>query len=135
MTASIHTRLNRIHQEFANVVVDSRRGREFVAAQMEALELGSEAHDQWSAALSEAIEVVATDDRHSESAFLKLFLLPDRNTIAVFFSDVHSAAAASLLTRLRSALAEKVDVFPIGTRLVRQHRKEAGGELGVVPRA
>ena len=135
MAASVQTRLDRIRNEFAIVVADSGRGREFVAAQMVALKQGSEAHDQWSAALPDTVEVVATDDRHSESAFLKLFLLPDRNTLAVFFSEAHSVASASLLARLRSALAEEVDVLPIGTRIARDRKEQNGAGLGVVPGA
>ena len=120
MTASIQARLGRIRGEFAIVLTDQQRGAEFVAARLEGLEPGSGERDKWLSALPDAIEVVATDDERSETSFLKLFLLSDR-TIAIFFSDIHREDSATLLTRLRSALEDHVDVLPIGTRLSRQH--------------
>ncbi|HEU4672461.1 MAG TPA: hypothetical protein VFS32_06130 [Candidatus Limnocylindrales bacterium] len=125
MTASIQARLGRIRDAFATAVTDSRRGAEFVAARLVGLEPGSEEHDRWLAALPDAIEVVATDDERSDSAFLKLFLLSDR-TVAVFFSDAHRADSASLLARLESALDDRVEVLPIGTGLSRRPARDAG---------
>ena len=116
-------RLRQIQSAFANVIASAKAGREFVAAQLEDLEVGSHEHSRLLKCLPEAIEVIATDDTRSDSEFLKLFLLPARKTIAVFFSRAHRDASDLLLARLQSTLSEPIEVrVPPNTKVVRKRR-------------
>ncbi|MHC4401058.1 MAG: hypothetical protein ACYTG0_15385 [Planctomycetota bacterium] len=112
MHDSVEERIARIRGEFRTVVTDPARGREFVAAQIQHLPRESEEHKSWLAVLPDAVEVIATDDPHSDSSFLKIFLLSDRKPIAFFFSVIHENDSRGLFARLQAALGEEVDVWP-----------------------
>ena len=110
---TIEERIARIRSEFAVVVVDPARGREFVAAQIERLSPGEE-EDRAAllAAMPDAHELVATDDDRSDLEFLKVFLLPGWRPLVAFFSAEHQEGSRNLLARFEAALGEEVDTWP-----------------------
>src|SRR5690242_6086938 len=93
--------VRRLQREFGNVIVDQQRGVRYAAELMlDARRRDTSADaDRLSEALGDALEVVATDDVHSDDAFLKLFLVPGEYPVARFFTDAHQRGSAALLER------------------------------------
>ena len=110
MKSTVDDRIQSLEATFESVFVNPALGREFVAAQLERHKVGDEVHTALLRAMPEAVEVIATDDAHSDARFLKLVLLPGMPTVVVFMSDVHRQASESLLVRLRTALGGEIEV-------------------------
>lgn len=95
-----------LESEFGHVIVDQQRGIRWVSEQMlDARRRGATADaDRLGEVLGGALEVIATDDVHSDDEFLKLLLVPGEYPLVRFFSDDHQRRSATLLQRCQTAL-------------------------------
>ena len=107
--------LEQIRSEFANVLVEPRRGQSFIAAELESCAVQD--REPLLKILPLALEVIAFDEPASDSRFLKLFLVPDRPVSVIFFSPEHRRDSSELLVRLSGILDEDVRILPEGTKL------------------
>ena len=96
----------RLKREFRHVIVNERLGIEYAAQRMlEAQRRGELAEaNRLSLILGEGLEIIATDDDRTDTAFLKLFLIPGEYAVVRFFNEEHERDSAVLLDRCRSAL-------------------------------
>lgn len=60
--------------------------------------------DEHLQSLADSVEMICTDDRHSDEWFLKCIVMPERPIEIVYHSDRHKESTADLLDRLADAL-------------------------------
>jgi len=96
----------RLQREFRHVIVDERRGVQYAAERMlDARRNGKTAEaDRLSDVLADALEIIATDDDLSDTAFLKLFVVRGEHPVVRFLSDEHQRDSAALLKRCETLL-------------------------------
>ena len=123
MHPSVDKELARITEAFRFVLVSETDGAEFVAAQLESASAPlAERREEWLVVLPETVAVVASDDPDSDTRFLKIFLIPDRSPVVIFFNPAHKKDSEELLRRLETALGESVDIWPASTPVSRDRR-------------
>jgi hypothetical protein len=102
----VATVVQRAHEEFACVVVDQARAMKYIADQLITAmpnndQQATEKHLQQ---LADSVEMICTDDRHSDEMFLKCIVMPERPIEIVYHFDGHKQSAADLLERLAHVL-------------------------------
>jgi hypothetical protein len=107
-----------IRRSYSFVLTDDDRGSRYVGKR--ALALKKQGRDEEAEKLLDlmpyATEVIATDDRKSDVAFLKIFLVPGEAPVVQFFTEEHKQHSQFLLDRLSQVL--KVEIAVIEPELV-----------------
>lgn len=102
----VATVVQRASKEFACVVIDHARAMRYVADQLIAAtpNIDQKTADEHLQSLADSVEMICTDDRHSDEWFLKCIVMPERPIEIVYHSDRHKESTADLLDRLADAL-------------------------------
>jgi len=98
--------IDRVEREFGFVRVDSSRGVQFVANRLlkEKPRITHESAEQLLAPLADSVEMIVGDDRHSDTDFLKCYIIPNEPIYIEYVYEGHELQAAGLLQRLQTAL-------------------------------
>jgi hypothetical protein len=102
----VATVVQRANEEFACVVVDQARAMRYIANGLVAAmpDIDQQTADERLQPLADSIEMICTDDRHSDERFLKCIVMPERPIEIVYHFDGHQESAADLLQRLANVL-------------------------------
>jgi hypothetical protein len=102
----VATVVQRANDEFACVVVDHGRAMKFIADRLvEAmLDIDQQTADEHLQPLAESVEMICTDDRHSDELFLKCIVMPERPIEILYHFQGHEESATDLLQRLANVL-------------------------------
>jgi hypothetical protein len=102
-----------IRRSYSFVLADGDGGSRYVGKR--ALALKKQGRDEEAEKLLDlmpyATEVIATDDRKSDVAFLKIFLVPGEAPVVQFFTEEHRQHSQFLLDRLCQALEVEIAVI------------------------
>jgi len=93
-----------LQEAFAHVIVDSRRGAEYLAGLMKGLQSTDVEYQEYLDLFPETCDVILTDDRQSDESFLKLVHMPNGRVDVLFVSSDHRRISAHLLGKLLIAL-------------------------------
>jgi hypothetical protein len=93
-------------REFGFVHVDSYRGAQYAAKRVLAMEPRPthEIAEQLLAPLADSVEMIVGDDPHSDTDFLKCYVIPNAPIEIQWTYDGHKTRVARLLSRLRRIL-------------------------------
>ena len=102
----VETVVQRAESEFAYVVTDPTRAMKLLADRLVAEQPNVDQHtaDVRLKPLADSVEMICTDDRHSNEEFLKCIVVPEHPIEIVYHFDRHEEAAANLLERLARVL-------------------------------
>ena len=102
----VATIVQRANDEFACVVVDHGRAIKLIADRLVAAmrDIDQQTADEHLQPLAESVEMICTDDRHSDELFLKCIVMPERPIEILYHSEGHEESTADLLQRLANVL-------------------------------
>lgn len=100
----------RAASEFACVATDEARAMKYFADRLVAMnpDIDEQAADEYLQPLTGSVEMICTDDRHSDEQFLKCLVAPEQPIEIVYHFDGHREAAADLLARLAHVLEYEI---------------------------
>lgn len=103
---SVETVVERATVEFRCVITDQPRAMKRLAERLAAETPGIEHHaaEQQLQAVAESVEMICTDDPHSDEQFLVCFVVPGRPIEILNQYDGHEKTAATLVQRLARVL-------------------------------
>lgn len=106
----VATVVQRANEEFACVVVDQARAMKYIADRLVAAipEMNQRTADEHLQPLADSVEMICTDDRHSDERFLKCIVMPERPIEIVYHFDGHKDSVADLLERMARTLDYRI---------------------------
>ncbi len=87
------------------MITDLDQACRFIGERIQQFPQDSENRLMWMEQFEGAVEVIATDDKSSDSDFLKIYLFPSHKPIIEFFSQSHREDSEELYNRFYNEIS------------------------------